>query len=354
MPQKQRAKYSEFSHSTRQHKLNCNSCHKFPTANWNQVRKNDEAFPDVTDYPKHESCLNCHRQQFFKGLKPAICTICHTNPTPRDSSRHPFPNPREIFDSSAKGQQTVSDFAISFPHDKHIDIVGKNKNQDADKTKTSFAHLRNKRMSEGESCSVCHQTYKPQGESDDEYVTKPPAKLGDAFWLKKGTFKTSPISHTQCFNCHSQDIGINPMPNNCAACHSPKQTEIKTDFETRLATTIGITDKIILTAWRERDSSATFRHEWFSHAELSCTTCHNVIAMNTTIVQTKKVKILSCGGGGSGCHITPTSDDGGILNLEIDFRKTNTNYQCVKCHIIYGKSFIPESHTKAISAITKK
>ncbi|MBK8302992.1 MAG: hypothetical protein IPK98_06175 [Chloracidobacterium sp.] len=69
-------------------------------------------------------------QQFFKGAKPNICSICHTNPSPRDSTRHPFPNPREIFDASPKGKTATSDFVVGFPHDKHIDIVaGHNKKQ---------------------------------------------------------------------------------------------------------------------------------------------------------------------------------------------------------------------------------
>src|SRR5215213_7057859 len=75
------ARYSEFPHSS--HKMKCDACHKFPSANWKTVRKTD-AFPDITEYPRHESCLSCHRQQFFKGAKPAICSICHTNPSPRD------------------------------------------------------------------------------------------------------------------------------------------------------------------------------------------------------------------------------------------------------------------------------
>src|SRR5436190_3833662 len=94
-PMPKKKKYSEFPHDTKAHKLECGTCHKFPTANWNTVRNAKEAFPDQTDYPRHESCLTCHRQQFFKGSPPAICSICHTNPSPRDSSRHPFPNPRE-------------------------------------------------------------------------------------------------------------------------------------------------------------------------------------------------------------------------------------------------------------------
>jgi hypothetical protein len=67
--------------------------------------------------------------------------------------------------------------------------------------------------------------------------------------------------------------------------------------------------------------------------------------MNTTDFKTKKVAILSC----SPCHITATSDDGGILNFEIDSRKTNAKFQCVKCHLSFGGAAIPESHIKAIA-----
>jgi hypothetical protein len=343
-PARAAAKYSQFPHNIQAHRRECNSCHKFPSGNWKQVRKGDEAFPDITDYPKHESCLNCHRQQFFRGTPPVICSICHTNPSPNNSTRHPFPNPREIFDLSAKGRRAVSDFVISFPHDKHIDIVSQNGNRDSEIVNAAFT--REKRWRGEESCSVCHQTYQPQGKSDDEYVMKPPAKLGEAFWLKKGTFKTVPISHAKCFTCHSTETGVLPAPTNCATCHSLKPAETKTDFDAKVAAGMSITDKIMLTAWRKRDSSATFRHEFSSHSELECTTCHNVQTMNTLNAQTKKVNVNSC----SPCHITATSDDGGILNFEIDQKKTNTNFQCVKCHLSYGKSPVPESHVKAIVA----
>ena len=315
----QSAKFTEFPHN--KHKLDCNSCHKFPSANWKQVRKKEEAFPDVTDFPKHESCLSCHRQQFFGNPKPMICSVCHTNPGPSNSARHPFANPRETFDLTPKGKQAVSDFAISFPHDKHI--------EDGEK-----------------SCSVCHQTNQPQGKSDDEFVTKPPAKLGDAFWLKKGTFQTVPISHAKCFTCHSADTGILPAPTNCAACHKIAPKETKTDFDAKIAATIGNLDKITLLAWRKRDSSATFRHEFSSHADLECANCHNAEKLNTLDISTEKVAVTSC----NLCHITATSDDGGILNFEIDARKKDAKFTCVKCHLAFGKLPVPESHFKAVAA----
>ena len=342
------AKYSEFSHSVPQHtKLACDSCHKFPSANWNSVRSKDDAFPDITDYPKHESCLSCHRQQFFGSSKPTICAICHTNPGPSSGERHPFPNPREIFDKSPKGQTHVSDFEISFPHDKHIEIVGQNKTDGVEFITAGFLTSRTRRQDEEKSCAVCHQTYQPQGNTDVEFVTKPPEKLGDAFWLKKGTFKTSPISHAQCFTCHSQDTGLEPAPTNCAACHKLGKDELKPDFDQALATKMGISDKIMLTAWRSRHSSGTFRHEFTSHADLACSSCHNVKEMNTLEDKSMRVSISSC----NLCHISATSADGGVLNLEVDSKKANPKFECIKCHVSFGKSAtIPESHFEAIKA----
>jgi hypothetical protein len=338
-------KYSQFSHATAAHKISCDSCHKFPSANWNQVRKGDEAFPDITDYPRHESCLSCHRQQFFSGNPPQICSICHTNPSPNNPARHAFPNPREIFDATPKGMAAESVFAVSFPHDKHIEIVSRNENPFENQSAARFVKAGFGRAAGEESCAVCHKTYQPQGDSPDEYFTKPPAKLGDAFWLKKGAFKTSPRGHAQCFTCHSADTGIAPAPTDCATCHKLKPPEPKTDFDPKIAAPMAITDKLVLQAWRRRDSSATFRHEFSSHADLECATCHNAAAMNTLDAATKKVKINSC----APCHITATTDDGGILNFEIDARRKDAKFQCAKCHLAFGGAPIPESHFKALT-----
>ena len=69
--------------------------------------------------------------------------------------------------------------------------------------------------------------------------------------------------------------------------------------------------------------------------------------MNTVDFRTLKVPVKSCGGA-EGCHVTATADEGGILNYEIDQRKTNQNFVCVKCHIVFGAKATPESHADAI------
>lgn len=345
-----RPKYDQFEHKTRAHRQDCINCHKFPTANWNKVRSGADAFADITEYPKHDSCLKCHAQQFFKGARPAICSICHTAASPRGGARHPFPNPREIFDKSPKGKKAETDFAITFPHDKHIEIVSRHSQTKDVFRYASLTFNRHLRSKAEESCAVCHQTLLPQGKSDDEYITKPPAKLGDAYWLKKGTFKSSPVGHATCFTCHSTDTGILPSPQTCSACHQLKSALPTADFDAKLAASMSVESRILLDAWKRRDSSGTFRHEFFAHDELSCSTCHNVLTMNTADAATKRVRLTSC----ATCHATPTSDDGGALNFEIDSRKADAAFQCAKCHVTFGKLPIPNSHLEAIKAASEK
>ena len=307
--------YTNFSHTTHvtNEKLACGSCHKFPTTNWKEVRKGDAAFPDVAEFPEHASCLNCHRPQFFARERPVpkICSNCHVKGTPNDTSRHPFPSLGEAFLSTAKGAGFVSDFRVVFPHDKHADA----------------------------DCADCHQTHLPQGKSDDEFVTKPPKNIGDAFWLKKGTFKTRPLTHATCFTCHNQESELAPLPANCDACHKPAAPEQRAaDFAEQSIAAMGINDWWTRTAWKVRVSAGAFRHE--SHTDLKCAQCHQGVTM-------KEVSIKSCGGA-EGCHVTATADDGGILNYEIDQKNKSSAFVCTKCHIVFGNKPVPASHVSAI------
>jgi hypothetical protein len=349
-PQTARKDYSNFSHQTQAHQKACDSCHKFPSANWKEVRKGDAAFADITDYPQHASCIECHRQQFFTGAKPVICSTCHVNITPRNSVRFPFPSLGEPFYASKKAQNFTSDFRINFPHAKHVELVSQalpGSVEEAALRDMRASHAGSRAAQAEKSCSVCHETYQPQGKSDEEYLTKPPKDLGDKFWLKKGTFKTVPLTHAKCFECHSQDSGLAPAPTDCNTCHKlatglPAQPA--PDFNPSLTKTMGITDPLVFMKWRRRDSSGAFRHEGGAHPDMSCTACHKVETMDTLDPRTQKVSLASC----SDCHVTATSDDGGALNLEIDQRKANPGFQCVKCHIAYGQAPIPVSHTGAI------
>lgn len=353
---KARIDYASFSHETHVAKQNlgCDSCHKFPSKNWQEVRKGDAAFQDVADFPEHSTCLNCHRKQFFARERPApiICSNCHVKVTPRDTTRFLFPSLGDVSTTIQQRRAFVSEFRINFPHDKHLDVVSLN-TPGSEPVAAAFARVawQEKKESENEpkSCPVCHQTYQPQGTSDEEYVTNPPKDLGDAFWLKKGTFKTIPNSHTTCFTCHNADVGIPPAPSDCNVCHklTPAGKVFVSDFDAQVAERMKITDQTILITWRGRISSGTFRHEGGEHPNLSCLSCHHVETLNTLDRGTFKVPVKSCGGA-EGCHITATSDEGGILNYEIDERKTKAGFECTKCHVGFGKHALPENHLKAI------
>src|SRR5215210_5132281 len=86
--------YNRFAHSSAAHrKQSCSECHKSPTGFSSAVTASGERYryPDITDYPDHDSCTDCHQQQFFRGARPAICSICHTKVSPRDKARFTFP-----------------------------------------------------------------------------------------------------------------------------------------------------------------------------------------------------------------------------------------------------------------------
>ncbi len=354
-PKKPRVDYAKFSHQTHAvaQKLACNSCHKVPSKNYKEVRQGDAAFPDVSDFPEHSSCLTCHREQFFARERPApvICSNCHIAVSPRDTSRWLFPSLGDVNDPKLKRREFVSEFGVGFPHDKHIDVVGFNVPGPA-KDRAWFATVslqEKKKEVLPKSCPVCHETYQPQGASSEEYVTKPPKNIGDAFWLKKGTFKTIPNSHTICFTCHNADSGIAPEPKDCNSCHKLLQPDpnLKLDFDPKLPGVMGITDKMILARWSRRVSAGAFRHEGGEHPDLNCMGCHNVPTMNTLEWKTLKVSVKSCGGA-EGCHITATTDDGGALNFEIDQKKKDPAFVCTKCHVTFGKEGVPENHPQAI------
>ena len=284
----------------------------------------------------------------------AICSNCHIAVSPRDTSRWLFPSLGDLTDPKLKRREFVSEFGVGFPHDKHLDVVSLNGFGRGRNELFVAASLQEKKK-EGppKSCPVCHQTYQPQGKSKEEYASTPTKNLGDNFWLKKGMFETTPNSHTVCFSCHNADLGIPPAPGDCNLCHklSPAQN-VRVDFDSALAASM-TTDKMALHQWSRRLSTGTFRHEGGDHPNMVCTNCHNVATLNTLDVKTFRVPVRSCGGA-EGCHVTAATDDGGILNYEIDQKKANPSFVCTKCHIAFGRESVPANHLEAIPKAIKK
>lgn len=357
-PARPRVDYTKFTHTTAAHrKDSCDSCHKSPSDNWARVRAREAAFPDITDYPEHASCLGCHRQQFFNGARPPICSVCHTVVSPRAGDRHPFANPADAFARSAKAKKSLEEFALVFPHDVHQDVMARAPSGVDDGAprfvRAAFAQDAPPKPKPN-SCAICHQTYQrpggpaaatpaPAGATANAGATTPV--------LPEGLLKTTPTGHDSCFNCHWQDGGEKPFSNDCAGCHKllPKgplpAPPAGRDADAQLAARAGFTDPFVVRKLLRRES-VTFAHDEENHRAIDCASCHTRIpAISTLDETTLKVPILSCGGG-SGCHISARPKK--ILNEEVDKKLADATFKCAKCHVNLGGEKPPKSHLDAV------
>jgi hypothetical protein len=349
-----RVDYTRFTHTTLAHrKDSCASCHQSPSDNWAQARERGAAFPDITDYPGHDSCLSCHRQQFFRGARPLICAVCHTVVSPRSGARFPFANPAAAFARSEKGSAETSEFAVNFPHDIHQDVMARAPFRDEPGVRfvrAAFAQGQPK-PSKPNSCSICHETYVKPGQAAAPAPADAKAGAGVGLpALPAGLLKTTPTGHDSCFNCHWQDGGEKPVSTDCAGCHkllpqgTPRPAPKGKDADAQFAARAGFTDPFIIRKLLRRDS-VIFAHEEERHREIDCATCHTRIpALSTLDEMTLKVPILSCGAGSS-CHVGAKPKK--ILNEEVDKKLADPNFQCAKCHYNLGREKPPRSHLDA-------
>jgi c(7)-type cytochrome triheme protein len=246
--------YLNFSHTTHvtKEKLACNSCHKFPTKNWKEVRKGDAAFPDVTEFPEHSSCLNCHRQQFFARERPAptICSNCHVKAAPNDPSRYPFPSLGEAFLSTAKGKDFVPEFRVLFPHDKHSD----------------------------QACADCHEAPQP-----------------------KENPKTRPLNHAMCFTCHNQESELAPLPQSCDTCHKNAVPKTAVAASLRLVFAHAVP--------QSATDYSQFKHDDRNHARLPCLLCHRRENNSPQPTLPGKAAHTPC----TGCHAEQFSNSASLI-----------------------------------------
>jgi Outer membrane cytochrome MtrC/MtrF-like, domains II/IV len=297
--------YSKFSHTTKKHQAACDTCHQVPTVAWQKV----SAFPDITDYPGHNACLSCHRSQFFKGARPPICSVCHSKVSPRDDVRFKFPDP-----------DAPSQFTIEFPHDRHQDVIALLKTIRDQQQPVAFSHAPFRSTTADEksqtynNCSICHaqQTTLPE---------TPAAGWPDGFQPQPATFKSLPVSHASCFNCHwnSQQ----PVAENCAGCHKLTASEVPLNTAARI--------------------SLKFMHEGGGEKKnhiAECTTCHINITKSVSLRGLKPdVPITSC----TECH-----NKEGLrqdVSKELVAIDKDRAFVCVYCHTSnVGSLDPPASH----------
>jgi hypothetical protein len=303
----------DFSHRTASHrKINCSSCHKTPTANWSAAR----GFPDIADYPGHASCVQCHRNDFFRGNRPTICAVCHSAVGPRGKERFDFP----VKNRSQECETIV-------PHDVHQNIIAANDKR----TEVAVAHFLNASFSKADgekpqfnNCAICHKT----ATVVPAFTTFKPVKTeplstpeSEKFTPKARFFKGVPDDHASCFNCHYQ--GQKPVRTDCASCHRLTAPYIESKVVQRF--------------------SLKFDHSSENHVNKDCTTCHVRITQTSDLrnLLNADVPLLTCST--SSCHGKELT--GEIGKREKSIADKAQVFQCNYCHTSAIGSFnIPKSH----------
>jgi hypothetical protein len=322
-PRASATKYSAFLHFSEKHKsLACNDCHKVPTS-WSAKRD----FPDVADFPDHDACVRCHRQQFFArqaviGSGPAICTVCHVRAAPREERRFAFGKPNNA-NQTAKPKDERQ-FTIEFPHDKHQNVIASlrtipNRRNEIRFVRASFIRraLNDEKRVDYNNCSICHVTNESESAA---------AARADSFVPAVGTFKTHPNAHSACFDCHWKDQ--KPTAADCAGCHKAAATFVAVDAPKRI--------------------SVKFVHEGGKGEHvLECTTCHiNITRASTLRGLTPDVPINAC----AACHrdskkITYPN----AVTIESELEQFKKSGNCTYCHTSeVGKRKPPTTHDAAV------
>jgi hypothetical protein len=359
-----RVDYSKFSHATKGHFENCSSCHLIPS-----FEK-----PDIADYPDHPSCVNCHRQQFFRGARPVICSNCHTVTAPRSEARFKFPKENE-----------ASQFSDIFPHVSHIKTT----------SLLQFEKVSGRKMNIQATCMHCHKV--------DNVARKPPAGApADAFAPPAGTFMTTPTSHSTCFACHWQKGVENreqlPLSTECAGCHknlarpliqtaalsaspgatvagranAPKivpanaQGTLQTALQTNLQGTLAahktlmpprISPKFV----HEIDPHKKRENDEGKEVAITCTQCHAGVRKAATLeamqLKVNQVQLLpSCST--SACHTALSGSVQLKLSVfrELRERGKDAKFDCALCHAppVSLNPEVPCSHYKAVLDSAKK
>jgi hypothetical protein len=330
--QSNRKIYNRFAHDNAAHrKQSCSSCHKAPTgfSNAETAAGASYRYPDITDYPDHDSCFDCHRQQLFRGARPAICSICHTKVSPRDKARFAFPVPNQ-----------PEEFGVRFPHNAHQDIIAK----------VAIPQTKPNEKTDYNNCTICHLPAK-----DKIYNTAPRrpqmvaletglvvAAHREKIQAPVGYFKTRPNGHDSCFNCHYSEQ--KPTRNDCAGCHIPLGNPLaESNVLERLSLNFNHDskkEKIDLDEKTGKENKIFV----YNHAQ-ECTSCHLRITQSADLrMLDPDVPFFTC----AKCHVDEIKSEVNRRNEDLVKRKANAQHQiqsCSFCHNTFVGSYqLPESH----------
>lgn len=333
--------YNNFVHNIAAHRQSCNSCHKTPTgfSNAETLSGEDYKYPDITDYPDHDACISCHRQQFFRGARPAICSVCHTKVSPRDEARFAFPQAKQ-----------PGEFSIRFPHNVHQDIIAGIENPPSRVGGVEAAHFVNAKFTlpakaqddkkpDFNNCTICHapaaaRVYntaarRPQLVALETGMVM--ASHREKISADAGYFKTLPTGHDSCFNCHYSEQ--QPIRTNCAGCHIQRGSP---------AAESSVIERF----------SLKFNHNEPSKSggigphDVECVTCHVRITQSAELrTLDPDVPIFTCGGS---CHGAKIKMEVSQRETDLEEKQKNAQHEiksCSYCHNAFIGSYqIPKSH----------
>jgi hypothetical protein len=395
-PARPRVDYSRFNHSRAEHRQkSCDSCHIV----WAIEEKTQEMTSDsldIKDYPEHESCLGCHRQQFFRGARPVICSNCHTVVSPSSDKRFEFPKKNDR-----------SEFDNVFPHASHVKST----------MLAQFKRISGPSANLQSSCNYCH---KPNTTAFKPAKGAP----ADAFAPPAGTFMTTPSSHVTCFQCHFQKGVENretpPYATECAKCHvniapppaatptpkpaptpakaakatgtdaltfafvsvsmqtsaqkppavvkpkpvAPKPVAQKaipspTPIAAHTVMTAAWPDRVVLKFPHDKDAHKKRTNDDGKEVAITCLQCHTAARKAESLADMRKkeskVQLSSCSS--SGCHtaISGTAQLGLSLYRELRERGKEPKFECAYCHAPpYSTAETPCSHFAAVFASATK
>jgi len=361
--QKSARNYSSFKHEDHRKESNgkvleCSSCHTIPEPT--QPDRIEAATKPTgnSSYPYHDSCFRCHRQQVYRGDRPAICTVCHTRVSPRATARDVY----STFPSPKRGDMIAREFPGYFPHGIHQSVIAfQRPERSANAPRFVRASLQNvEQASPPEVCSRCHL-------NDDRGAVSLPNSVKSESTFDKiaaDTFKTIPgygmaNAHTFCFNCHWQSQ--KPTKEDCNGCHLARTDYVSQALQIIQPPALSTKAVAWFTGWPvglPKRFSLKFRHNTHTLSadgksetnghDVGCTACHiNIAQMTTLNIPKADVQIVSCGP----CHVAttaiPVSQSVRVTIFdEMTSRADATkNYVCVACHVsVIGREQPPCSH----------
>lgn len=256
LPVRQGVDYSKFDHAM--HSPDCQSCHT-----------SGKYGDPVTDWPKHDTCENCHAisPAFTLIQRGAFCLICHEKNLKTVKSEFP--------------EQKPDQFVTRLPHSVHVGLKAKDSNKYGDPTYGegfSEDDLKLQQVARKSGCLECH--VKDGKEQKEENFSEP--------------------GHPECARCHGLAPGnVLPIMNDCAGCHKPF-----------LASYEPVTD-IVPKFRHDRDHEKDTRPDAKKGETLDCKFCHKETAASKRIQDITRPFVSNCtichfkGKKASGHELTP-------------------------------------------------